>query len=348
MRIVIDLQACQTASRQRGIGRYSLELSKALARSAGAHEIWLALNAAFPESIESIRHVFRDAIPRERIVVFKTPSPTAELGESNEWRSRMGDPIRETWLSGLRPDFEHVSSLFEGLVDDAVTSIGLMPSSHSSGVTLYDLIPLSRPETLRSPVIRSWYNRKRESLLRADVMLAISEYTGTEAVAQGQIAADRVAVISTAASECFRPVTPAAGRLATVRDRLGLERPFLMYAGGFDERKNVDALVSAFAKVSPSLGSSYQLLLAGNMDADQRRKLRRHCVRLGLDESSVLLPGHLVDEELAELYGLCALFVFPSLHEGFGLPALEAMASGAPVIGSNTTSLPEVIGRSDA
>src|SRR5205823_76591 len=106
------------------------------------------------ESIESIRHVFRDAIPRERIVVFKAPSPTAELGEGNEWRSRIGEPVRETWLSGLHPDFVHVSSLFEGLVDDAVTSIGLMPSSHSSGVTLYDLIPSSRPRAAISDVRR--------------------------------------------------------------------------------------------------------------------------------------------------------------------------------------------------
>jgi hypothetical protein len=86
MRILIDLQACQSASRQRGIGRYSLALAEALVTIAGTHELSLLLNAGFPESVEWIRDRFRASIPAERVHVFAAPVPVAEIDPANAWR----------------------------------------------------------------------------------------------------------------------------------------------------------------------------------------------------------------------------------------------------------------------
>ena len=187
MRIVIDLQACQSASRQRGIGRHSFELARAIAAAPGPHEVWLALNAAFPASIAPLRHAFSDLVGKERIAVFATPTPAASLDPVNGWRSRVGEPIRETFLHALRPDIVHVASLFEGLVDDAVASVGTIHSSHATATTLYDLIPLASGEGLPTAASVDWYQRKLASLKRSDLLLAAVR---PRARASGRAAAD--------------------------------------------------------------------------------------------------------------------------------------------------------------
>src|SRR5206468_3524314 len=116
MRIVVDLQACQSASRERGIGRYSLALVQSMLRCAEPHEIWLALNGAIGEPIEHIRQTFHGLIPNNRIAVFAAPTLVAEIDQANFWRSRAAESIREGFLISLAPDFVHVSSLFEGWV----------------------------------------------------------------------------------------------------------------------------------------------------------------------------------------------------------------------------------------
>src|SRR3990167_905725 len=104
MRIVIDMQGAQTESRFRGIGRYSLALALAMARNSGGHEIWLALNAAFPESIADIRLAFAGIIPKERLRVFDLPAPVAECDTGNAWRARAAEKIREHFIQKLQPD----------------------------------------------------------------------------------------------------------------------------------------------------------------------------------------------------------------------------------------------------
>jgi len=323
-------------------------MAQAMAAAPGPHEVWIALNAAFPESIGSLRHAFSDLVPKERIAVFATPTPAAVLDPANDWRDRVGEPIRETFLLGLRPDIVHMASLFEGLVDDAITSVGTIRSSHATATTLYDLIPLVTGESLPTPQSIRWYQRKLASLKRSDLLLALSDYVRDEAIAKLQIPADRIVVASTAASDVFRPGALVPDALFDLCARHGITRPFVLHAGGFDARKNVVNLIAAFARLPATLRSEFQLVLVGAVDPDSRGRLRVQCDREGLSAADVLLPGRLSDVELAALYGECAVSCVPSFHEGFGLPALEAMACGAAVIGADATSIPEVIGRSDA
>ena len=137
MRILIDLQACQTTgSRHRGIGRYSMALAKAMARNAGSHDLRLMLNGVFEETIIPIRQAFSNLIPDEHIYLWQTPGPAAELVLENTWRRRTGELVWEQAMAQVRPDYVHVTSLFEGSVDDAISSVGRSGLHLPTAVTL--------------------------------------------------------------------------------------------------------------------------------------------------------------------------------------------------------------------
>lgn len=164
MRIVLDMQGAQTESRFRGIGRYTIAFAQAVARNRGEHEVMLALNGLFPESIEPIRAAFDDLLPQENIRVWHVPGPVCEGHPGNDSRREAAEFLREAFLASLRPDVIHISSLFEGYLDDAVTSIGRFDTSTPVSVTLHDLIPLLNPEHYLQPNPRyeQYYLRKIE------------------------------------------------------------------------------------------------------------------------------------------------------------------------------------------
>ena len=350
MRIVIDLQGSQTESRFRGGGRYSLALTRAMIRNAGEHEIWLVLNAAFPESIGSIRLAFEGLIPKERMRVFDVPVPVAEINPSNAWRARAAEKIREHFIRQLQPDVVLVTSLFEGYVDDAVTSVGAFSGGAKTAVILYDLIPLLNPAAyLPTPVIKQYYERKIQSLKNAGLLLAISDYSRREAIDALGLKPDGVVSISTAADARFKPGNRSPRETAERRQRLGITRKMVLYApGGFDSRKNIDGLISAYSLLPAELRNDHQLVIVSKLGETERRQLEQVSEHAGLAANELVLTGYVEDEDLIALYSEATLFVFPSKHEGFGLPALEAMACGAPVIGANGTSIPEVIGLAEA
>jgi glycosyltransferase involved in cell wall biosynthesis len=350
MRIVIDLQACQTSgSRTRGIGRYSMALAQAMARHAGQHELWLLLSGLFPETIAPIRAEFADLIPAGRIRVWSSAAPTAEHNPANAWRRRSAEIVREQALAELRPDIVHVASLFEGFSDDGVTSVSAARDHLQTAVTLYDLIPLVHADPyLENSQVRAWYYRKLNALKSADLLLSISEASRLEGLERLHLPEDRIVNISSAVDARFKRQTYNPAELAQVKRSHGLTRPFVMYTGGIDLRKNIEGLIRAYAALPVSLRSQYQLAVVCSARPEDKERLHKLAQRSGLGPDELVMTGFVPDEELPMLYNDCALFVFPSWHEGFGLPALEAMACGAPVIGANTSSLPEVIGHADA
>jgi glycosyltransferase involved in cell wall biosynthesis len=348
MRIVIDLQSCQSGSRHGGIGRYSMELAKAMAREPRDHELHLLLSAAMPGSIVDIRSAFAGLIPDNRIHVFDIPTPVARR-KANRIKVQIAELIREDFLCSLQPDFVHVSSLFEGFSEEVVTSVGRYFPGANTAVTLYDLIPLVQSARyLRDEPSRDYYSDKIANIKRAGLLLAISEYSRLEGIDLLGIDPENVVNISSAADERFQPIEVSPDRANRLRERYGIKRKFLMYTASFDYRKNQKNLILAFALLPVSLRNEYQLVIVGNGSDDALGSLTELGIKAGLGYGEVVFPGHVVDIDLVALYNLCELFVLPSFAEGFGLPALEAMSCGTATIGSNATSLPEVIGWSEA
>lgn len=346
MKILLDLQGCQTAgSRNRGIGRYSMALARAMMREGPQHEFHILLNGAFADTIEPIRAELADLLSSEHVHVFHPPAGCADNETEQGWRARAAPAIRRCAVRQVQPDVLHVSSLFEGLGDDCTTEIDPVLDGVPAAVTTYDFIPyLYADRYLQQPTVRAWYMRRLDSLGRAALLLGISASACAEAEAVVPHRLGQVVNISSAGNaHLFFPAPP--GDAAA---RLGLTRKFVMYTGGIDWRKNIEGLIAAFSALPRPLRDAYQLAVVCHADAPARARLLDHARQCGLKHDDVVLTGFVPDQTLADLYRSCELFVFPSLHEGFGLPALEAMMCGAAVIGSNASSIPEVIGREDA
>jgi len=349
MRLVLDLQGAQSESRFRGIGRYSLALAQAIAREADQHEIWLALNGRFPDSIEPLRANFADLLPAERIRVFELPGPVAEADLANTWRMQAAELLREKFLADLRPDVVHISTMLEGWGNEVVVSVGRFNPTIPTTATLYDLIPLLRPETyLCDPATKRSFLRHAQSLKRAAVLLAISESSRREAIGALQISPERITTIGAGIDQSFRVDKPSPDAKATMMARYGLLRPFVLYTSAVEPRKNVEGLIAAFALLPQDMRLAHQLAIVGKIQKDDHGRLVALAREHGLDNAEMVCLDHVPDEDLRLLYSTCSVFVFPSLHEGFGLPILEAMVCGAPVIGSNCTSIPEIMNRKDA
>lgn len=350
MRIAIDLQGAQsTGSRNRGIGRYSLSLAQAIARNRGKHEVIIVLNGQFPETIEEIRAAFEGILPQNNIRVWHATESLSHANPTNNWRRKTAELTREAFLTSLQPDIVHITSLFEGLVDNAITSIGQFSQTIPTAVTLYDLIPLiNRKPYLENPTVESWYENKLDQIRRSALLLAISESSQQEGIKYLGFPPEKSINVGTAADSQFHKKDINKIQENRIRQHYGLFRSFVMYTGGIDHRKNIEGLIRSYALLPKSLRDKHQLAIVCSVQQESRLALTKLAQQHGLAQDEVILTGFVPEEDLIALYHLCQAFVFPSWHEGFGLPALEAMACGAPVIGANTSSLPEVIGLPDA
>lgn len=351
MRIVIDLQGAQTASRYRGIGRYSLALALAMVKRRESHEVLIVMNGMFPETIEPIRAAFWGLIPQENIKVWCAPGPVAHIQPANARRGSIAEVLRANFIAALKPDVVHITSMIEGYDDDAVHTIGVGAiAGLPTVVTLYDLIPLMQRDLYLKPNQRfeAFYMNRLEHLSRASAFLAISNSSRQEVIEYLHAPPERVKNIYAAVDEKFVPRRISSDENFALRLKFGLTKPFLMYSGASDERKNHLRLIEAFSMLPPELLGKYQLAIVGRLPHVHRQNFETQIKRCGLTTSDVVITGSVDDRELIALYNMTELFVFPSWHEGFGLPALEAMSCGSPVIGSNTSSVPEVIGRDDA
>lgn len=350
MKILIDLQGAQTESRFRGIGRYTLSLALAMAREPRDHQISLLLNGAFQDSIEPIRASFAGAIAQEQIHVW-FPSPRrVAITPASSWSHKASAFIRAAAVHRLEPDILHVSSVMEGLLDSAVTDLRTIGRQVRVAATCYDLIPLMNKGVYLPPSnpITPHYFDRLEELRTADRILAISNAARDEIVERLPAEPERVVNIGAAFDAEFAPMERQQAERDADLGSLGIDRPFLLYTGGADTRKNLHRLIEAFAALPNSLRGSHQLAVVGRMPEAHQLDLQETARRLGLPARNLVLPGWISDERLRACYNLCTGFVFPSLHEGFGLPALEAMACGAPTIASRASSLVEIMRRDDA
>lgn len=215
-------------------------------------------------------------------------------------------------------------------------------------VTLYDLIPLLfEDQYLRDPRYRAWYLGRLRLIQEADHVLAISKATASDAIRLLGISPERVTVIYTGIRDSFRsPDVPTAQvRKDVIRRVPQITGPYIlsmMYDYEIDRRKNMEGIVEGYARLPQEVRSNFQLVFVGHGLEPDIRGLVRYARRNGM-EDRLVLPGLVSDEVLRELYQGCDLFVFASRYEGLGLPVLEAMRCGAPVIISDRPAMNELI-----
>lgn len=348
MKLLLDIQGAQCQSRHRGIGRYTLALTRTLlAKAVPGHDVRLLFNTRFEDAADSLIGVLGQyAHPDQRIMLNVPEGVCAQSG--NAWLRQAAMRMMRHTIERQDVDIVWHSSVVEGYSEDALLP-DISPTGVSSVATLYDLIPMHAPDAyLNHPRAKRWYEQSLQILRRTDRLLAISEWVRKDAIERLGLSPDRVITIGAAVDGHFKPQAfdPEASR--SLRQRLRITRPFVLYSGGLDPRKNVAALILAFGALPETLRSTHQLVIVGRHGPEEMARLSAAMRKARLPADSVIFTGYANDDDLARLYTECALFVFPSLLEGFGLTPLEAMACGAPVIASDAASLPEVIGRQDA
>jgi glycosyltransferase involved in cell wall biosynthesis len=209
-------------------------------------------------------------------------------------------------------------------------------------VTIHDCIHLRFPEYLPHRAAHLYARFfLRLAAHRARRVLTVSEASKRDILHYLQVPESKVEVIPNALDERFE-TAPSEADITRVRERYLLNSPFVLYTGNIKPHKNLDRLIEAFALLRRREFDNVKLLIIGD-EISKYPNLRRLVHRHQLHQH-VRFLGFVPDATLAVLYRLASVFVFPSLYEGFGLPPLEAMASGTPVISSNSSSLPEVVG----
>ncbi len=304
-----------------GTGRYAINLTRAMLAEAAARrpELDFVIFTG-PQTSREVMEEFRGACDE------------CFLGaKSSVIRSLTLVPAA---LRRLRVD------LFHGMDHVGIPLVG---KTGRYVVTIHDVIPLILPETFtlrHRLVVRTALARVRR---KADLALVPSLAVKGDVVRRLGLPEDRVVVTPEGCEPRFRPQAPES--FGAVADRYGLPSRYVLAVGTLEPRKNLTTLLQAFARLRRGGGDvdpNLQLVLAGArgwLDEPIFETVRS----LGL-EQAVRFPGFIDDDDLPAVYSGAALFVFPSLHEGFGLPLLEAMACGVPVITSNVASMPEVAG----
>lgn len=209
-------------------------------------------------------------------------------------------------------------------------------------VTIHD-IALDRFPHFSRKFVGQWWSsyRTRRTAQRANRVITVSHHAAREIQGFFGISPEHIAVIYNGVREEFYP-DHYPERWKTLQKNYQI-RPsgYILYVGGFEPRKNLHTLLRAYSSL-PSISDFYQLVVVGEM-GKWSKEIYQTIAILNL-QGQVILTGYLPVEDLRVLYSMADLFVYPSIYEGFGLPPLEAMACGCPVITSNSSSLPEVVG----
>jgi glycosyltransferase involved in cell wall biosynthesis len=304
----LGFDATTLAGRISGVGYYTSRLLQSLASGEGSGLV-------------------------ERVVVLSNREVPLPAGDRLEVYTRRRFPVRSAWMQLLlpgilrevKPDLVHFTNYLAPLV---------MPVPYVVSVHDMTLSLIPETHTLKKRLLTSslvpWVAR------RARRILTPSESTRRDVIRLLGVDPGRVRVIPYAASEAFRPASEGPERLATA---YAVRPPYFLYVGTIEPRKNLARALRAFARLGPEL-AQHQLVLVGDLGWKYEEVLaeaRRPDLR-----GRVLLPGYVAEEDLPLLYTHAAAFVYPSLYEGFGFPVVEAMACGAPVLTSRSSSLTEI------
>ncbi|WP_186428719.1 glycosyltransferase family 1 protein [Clostridium sp. BSD9I1] len=207
-------------------------------------------------------------------------------------------------------------------------------------ITIHDLIPYIMPETVGDGYLNKFLSSLPKLVELSDGILTVSEYSKKDILRFFPIDESKVYVTPLAADKKYTPLDKEKCRQA-LEKTYNITNPFILYIGGFSPRKNVKSLILAFSKVYKDLPKEYSLVITG-ANKDNLEELFNLSQTQEI-YSRIKFTGFIPEDHLPWFYNASDVFVYPSLYEGFGLPPLEAMSCGTPVIASNISSIPEVV-----
>lgn len=346
MKIAIDMQGAQSkGSRNRGIGRYTQALVRSVVlNKASDEEVVLIFSSAYIGVIPDILKEMDLPLGEFEYVIWHTPSSVSALAGDSTLREAT-ELLREAFICSLEPDVLLITSLFEGFAEDVVTSVHKGTGRIPTAVILYDLIPyLHRSVYLSDSRVEAWYEAKVHELRRADRLFAISEASRVDAMDVLGLPPSFVFNISSSVDGFHQTAMVDA----TYFEKFGISGKYILYTGGIDHRKNIEGLIEAYSLLPKAISHEHQLVIVCSVEEIAKERLLKLARHFNVPQGRIVFTGFVNESDLVGLYSTCELFVFPSLYEGFGLPVLEAMLCGCVVIGSATSSIPEVIGFPDA
>jgi glycosyltransferase involved in cell wall biosynthesis len=299
-----------------GVGHYTLELARSLARNFPQDEFELVSPKLFNPAV--IVEIQRESIPNLRLTEAKSSS------------------LRGHWWSVGLPMYARRAhfDLFHGTNFEVP-----LWKRRRTVLTIHDLSTLLYPETHRARAVRRARVRLPIAAKIADAIITPTEAMRQEVCKRLNVKPGKVTAIHEAPRRTFSPMTET--ETVAIRERLGVEDEFLLFVGTLEPRKNLLTTLRAFEEVIARKSVRPQLVIAGGEGwlIDETLSL----INSVSVRDRILLTGYLNDEDLRALYSSCRAFVYPSLYEGFGLPPLEAMACGAPVIASRISALQETL-----
>ncbi|HEV2914304.1 MAG TPA: glycosyltransferase family 1 protein [Pyrinomonadaceae bacterium] len=316
----IGLDGFPLASPRTGIGHYTFELARALAQCSPEDEFELISPIPFPRTI--LEELEREDAP---VNLRAVDTKAARLLRRRWWA--IGLPL---YLRRARLD------LFHGTNYDVP-----LWSRRRNVVTIHDLSILLHPDKHEAHLARRARRRLPLMVRSASMIISPTRSIKREICAHLGVSQERVAIIPDAPRSLFRPL-PLAETVET-RRRLGVEDDFILTVGTIEPRKNLTTLVRAFKEITRRMPTRCPQLVIAGREGWLVDELYALIKKADLSER-LLLTGYVSDDELCALYSACRVCVYPSLYEGFGLPPLEAMACGAPVVTSNIDAIVETVG----
>jgi glycosyltransferase involved in cell wall biosynthesis len=318
MRIAVDIRTI-TPTRS-GVGNYVMNLLEGIRWVSPHQELFLV---GQEQNLEALG--------------WELPPGQRHLTRLSHESHPLGDLWEHFWLPRILN--RNQVDMFHG----PATLIPLTQGRYGSVVTVHDLVAFVCPDTVpyKYAVYMRWLLRRVAE--RADRIICVSENTKQDLVRVLGVDPGRISVVYLAAPAAFQPFKDTA-RLEWVRRRYGLTGPYIYHVGNIEPRKNLVRLVKAYLLLRRRLSRRVRLVISGQKGW-LTGLLFRELSGLELGDD-VVFTGYVPRADLPLLMSAAEMFVFPSLYEGFGLPALEAMCCGTPVVTSNISSLPEIVGQS--
>ncbi|MGL4849238.1 MAG: glycosyltransferase family 4 protein [Clostridium sp.] len=206
-------------------------------------------------------------------------------------------------------------------------------------ITLHDIIPLRMPETVSDRYLRIFNEEMPKIIQNCDGIITVSHFSKDDISREFNYPKEKIYVTHLAAEDIYKPLSKSKCQ-NLIKEKYSIDKNFILYVGGFSPRKNIKGLIEAYSLLSKEKRNNTKLVIIGKKGISYKLYLNR--ARELKVEDDIYFTDFIPLEDMPIFYNACEVLVYPSFYEGFGLPSLEAMACGAPVIASNKTSIPEV------